>query len=380
MSRILWFGISPYRRTGYGVQTRIFAPLFRELGHRVAIAQMGARHPADTTGSFDGIPIIGPGPREYHLPRPAEIRGALGGEPDLILVLKDAWVLPPAQFKPYNTAVWLNIDCDPMGTPDMSFFEGSGARPVAVSKFGLAAVNHAGIPGALYVPHGIDAGFWTPGDRAAARELLGLPPGAFVAGINGMNLGIVPRKAFDEQFRAFAQFRRRLSPGALLLVHSDPEAHTYEGDNKGINLRRLAADCGIADAVKFGAHRNMTELQMLSWYRSLDVLLNCSYGEGFGVPIVEALACGVPVIATDFSAMPEKIPTGAGWLVSGQTFWNEIHGARWMIPAIGQITAQLAKAVAGKHNSAMCRNAGVAYDAEEVMSKHWEPALGELLP
>ena len=378
MSRILWFGISPYRRTGYGVQTRIFAPLFRDLGHRVAIAQMGARHPADTTASFDGIPIIGPGPREYHLPRPAEIRGALGGEPDLIVVLKDAWVLPPAQFKPYNVAVWLNIECDPMGVPDRVFFERSGARPVCVSRYGRAAARAAGLA-PLYVPHGIDTGFWCPGDRAAARELLRLDRGAFVAGLNGMNLGIVPRKGFYESFRAFAEFRNRLQPGALLLVHSDPEAYRYEGDNRGVNLRRLAEVCGISDAVKFGAHTNMTELQMRAWYRSLDVLLNASYGEGFGVPIVEALSCGVPVIGTDCTAMPEKIPPGAGWLVTGQPFWNEVHGATWTVPSIGQITAQLAKAAAGKGSAAVCRATALAYDAEEVLSKYWEPALGELL-
>ena len=379
MARILWFGISPYRRTGYGVQTRIFAPLFRDAGHRVAIAQMGARHPADKTASFDGIPIIGPGPREYHLPRPAEIRGALGGEPDLIVVLKDAWVLPPKQFTPYRTAVWVNIDCDPMGEPDRVFFERSGATPVAVSKYGQAAARDAGLSPVLYVPHGIDTSFWAPGNKMAARGLLGLPAGAFVAGINGMNLGVIPRKAFYEQFRAFAEFRKRLSPGALLLVHSDPEAHRYEGDNRGVNLRRLAKVCGVEDAVTFGAHTNMTEIQMRAWYRSLDVLLNASYGEGFGVPVIEALACGVPVIGTDCSAMPEKIPTGAGWLATGQKFWNEVHGATWTVPAIGQITAHLAKAVAGKHSAQVCRAAALAYDAQEVMAKRWERALGELL-
>jgi glycosyltransferase involved in cell wall biosynthesis len=378
MARILWFGISPYRRTGYGVMCRLFAPLIRDLGHTVAVAQMGGPHPGDLP-EFDGIPIIGPGPREYHLPRPMDIRRVLGGDPDLILVLKDAWVLPPEQFRPHNTAVWVNIDCHPMGAPDRRFFERSGATPVAVSKYGQAAIRDAGLPGRFYVPHGIDSSFWTPGDRQEARSRLGLPPGVFIAGLNAMNLGVVSRKAFFEQFRAFAQYRNRFAPGALLLAHTNPDAHKLPGDDKGIDLRRLAAVCGIDDAVKFASHLNMTEGQMRSWYRSLDVLLMATYGEGFGLPVLEAMGCGVPVIGTDTAALPEKIPTGAGWLVTGQEFWNDVHGGTWVVPSIGQITAKLAYAAAGKASPQVCRATATAYDAERITTEYWAPALKELL-
>lgn len=374
MARILWHGISPYRRTGYGVQTRLFAPLLRELGHTVAVAQMGDGHPADTRGQFDGIPVIGPGPGTYGLPRPADIRGALGGNPDVVIVLKDAWVLPPAQYRPWNTAVWCNVDTtEAMGEPDRAFFGQSGARPIAVSKHGLAMMRQAGLPGAAYVPHGIDTTFWAPAGRGEARDLLGLPRGVFIAGINAMNLGTVSRKAFYEQFAAFASFHMKLASGtARLLVHSAPE------HPEGMNLRRIAGRLGITDAVVFGAHTNMTELQLRSWYRSLDVLLNATCGEGFGVPILEALACGVPVIGTDCTAMPEKIPQGAGWLVTGQRFWNEHHGACWTVPAIGQITAKLAHAAAGRASPQICRATAEGYDAALIAREYWKPLIEEL--
>jgi glycosyltransferase involved in cell wall biosynthesis len=124
---------------------------------------------------------------------------------------------------------------------------------------------------------------------------------------------------------------------------------------------------------------DMAEDQLRTWYRSLDVLLNATYGEGFGMPIIEALACGIPVIGTESTAMTEKIPAGAGWLVRGQEFWNEVHGATWTVPAIGQITAQLAKAAARKASPELCRAAGVAYDARRVLADYWAPALKGLL-
>jgi len=45
-------------------------------------------------------------------------------------------------------------------------------------------------------------------------------------------------------------------------------------------------------------------------YNAADVLMACSMSEGFGIPIVEAQACGTPVVTTDFSAMPELVRWG----------------------------------------------------------------------
>src|SRR5215469_15756628 len=263
MARILWHGISPYRRTGYGVQTRIFAPLLKALGHELVICQMGPSLPGDLA-EFDGIPVVGPygDPRGYELPRPMDIRAAFGGRnPDLIWVLKDAWVLPPEQYRAWPVAVWANIDySERMGSGDRQFFEQSGAIPVASSKHGLSLMRDAGLKDARYVPHGIDTGFWTPGDRLAARDLLGIPRGCFVAGLNAQNLGQPSRKAFDEQLTAFAQFHGK-HPGVLLLAHTAPD------NDEGMPLRPIVRQLGIKDAVIFGAGMTMAETQMRTWYR-----------------------------------------------------------------------------------------------------------------
>jgi glycosyltransferase involved in cell wall biosynthesis len=380
MARILWHGIGPWHKTGYGVQTALFAPRLRDLGHQVAIAVMGRKgiddrpdkaHPDAVFTEWEGIPVIGPGLTEFGLPLPLDIKAAFGGHhPDLVIVLKDAWVLRAASYRRYNTAVWCNIDCEPIGTPDREFFEASGAHPVAVSKFGVSVMRAAGLS-PLYVPHGIDTGAWGAGDRAAARELLGLPQHTFLAGINAANVGIPSRKAFAEQFAAFASFRKRLQPDSLLLAHTHPE------HPEGVNLRHLVAGLGIGDAVRFPSHINMRGGQMLTWYQSLDVLMNATYGEGFGLPIVEALACRVPVIGTECSAITEKIPPGAGWLVPGQQWWNPHHRAWWAIPNIPAMTAKLAHAYTRALTPAP--QYAACYGADHVTTEYWKPALEALL-
>lgn len=391
MARILWHGIGPWHKTAYGQLTGIFAPLIRDLGHEVVIAVMGVkgdpkRDPmlhkdaAETkaTGLWQGIRVIGPGLTEFGLPTPIEVRKAFhGADPDLIIVLKDAWVLGRTAYERYpgRVAVWANIDCDPIGAEDRGFFELSGAIPLTPSLHGLSAMRKAGLGQARYIPHGIDTEFWDIGDQAAARGLLGLPERAFIAGIDAANQG--PRKGWGEQLSAFAGFRERERRDALLLIHSVPECPpgVDPKDFEGINLRDLIRHLGITDAVRFPSHYNMSREDMRSWYQSLDVLMAASYGEGYGMPIVQALACGVPVIGTDCSAISEKILPGCGWLVAGQKWWNPHHQAWWTIPRVPVIAAKLGLAAA---KPAVIRESAMRYDAPMIAREYFKPLIEEL--
>ena len=397
--RILWAGIGPGHATGYGQQTDLFTRLLRDAGHEIVISIMGfpsvgkdgrldrrstMNHPAHAgireTGIWDGMRVIGPHPDvEFGLAAPGDVWDAFGGhQPDLTIALKDAWVLSPADYRDTRAAVWLAFDTEPLGVPDRQFFAASGARAVCVSAAGQKMATAAGqqhaIPGltaALCVPSGVDTGLWTPGSREAARELLGLPQGVFTAGICAANIG--PRKAWGEQLAAFAAYRRT-HRDALLLIHAAPD------HPEGINLYQLADHLGIRDAVLFGEHTAMDDAQMANWFRSLDVLMAASYGEGFGLPIVQAQACGVPVIGTRCSAITEKIPPGTGWLVRGQRWWNPHHQAWWTIPNVREITLALGKAARRQHaKPELIREHAMQWDAAAVIKDHWAPALEQLM-
>jgi glycosyltransferase involved in cell wall biosynthesis len=378
--------------------TREFVPRIRDLGHEVVLSLFGEpdlkdgkpnprstlRHPDHAgiraTGMWEGMRVIGPSPAgEFRLPDRGVIWDAFGGhDPDLVLVLKDAWVLNPRDYRDRNTAIWLAFDTEPLGVPDRGFFAMSGARAVCVSAAGQQMARDAGrqwaidgLTRALYVPHGIDTGIWSPGDQRAARSLLGLPEEVFIAGICAANIG--PRKAWGEQLGGFAAYRQS-DPGAMLLLHTAPQ------HDEGMNLRDLRSHLDLDAAAPFGAHTAMDDPQMVNWYRSLDVLLAATYGEGFGIPIVEAQACGVPVIGTACSAISEKIPKGAGWLVQGQQWWNPHHQAWWTIPSQNGITRALHRAAERRcWPPARIREHALQYDAAEVTKVHWEPVLAELL-
>src|SRR5207253_416375 len=69
--------------------------------------------------------------------------------------------------------------------------------------------------------------------------------------------------------------------------------------------RERAARCDVADRVHFLGH--LDESQLRDAYRDADVLVIPSVHEGFCLPVVEALACGTPVVAARAAALPETV-------------------------------------------------------------------------
>ena len=119
---------------------------------------------------------------------------------------------------------------------------------------------------------------------------------------------------------------------------------------------------------------------MARLYSSFDVLLNPSQGEGFGIPIIEAQACGVPAIVTDHSAMREVC--GAGWHVPGHPYWTGQKS--WQaIPDVAAIVGALEERYAmgdeeREAQAAWARGHALNYSREVVLRDHFLPALDEL--
>jgi glycosyltransferase involved in cell wall biosynthesis len=116
---------------------------------------------------------------------------------------------------------------------------------------------------------------------------------------------------------------------------------------------------------------------MAAIYTGMDVLLQASLGEGFGIPAVEAQSCGTPVIVSNATAQPELV--GDGWLVEGQPVWDAAQKAWWVTPAIPSIIEALENAYQRGHvRSAKAREFALEYDADTVYAKYWRPILAAL--
>ncbi|MDJ1132829.1 glycosyltransferase [Streptomyces iconiensis] len=102
---------------------------------------------------------------------------------------------------------------------------------------------------------------------------------------------LVPRKGFDQAVRAMA-----VLPSAELLIVGGPPAARLDDDAEARRLRELAKEYGVEDRVRLLGGLPHEELPAL--LQSADLVLCTAWYEPFGIVPVEAMACGVPVVAT----------------------------------------------------------------------------------
>jgi glycosyltransferase involved in cell wall biosynthesis len=184
--------------------------------------------------------------------------------------------------------------------------------PIAYAPNGLRALEAEGMAPA-YAPHAYDPAITHPGDRSAARKAIGLPEDAFIVGTIAVNRGGIPsRKAWHQLIEGVAQAAREI-PNLLYLAHTYHGEDGYEG---AVNLRHFAGQYNISnrmllpDGEQYKA--GFPDDAITRLYHAMDVLLCVSAGEGFGVPTLEAQACGVPVIAGAWAAQEDLIFGGWG--------------------------------------------------------------------
>lgn len=365
------------------MQAGLFVPRLAAAGNDVVVSAFWGV--AGDIGTWEGHLVLPPGQDAYG----SDVLHdhAAASHADAVITLMDAWVLDRGQVRLIREhlqvpfACWLPVDVQRLGEKDEAFIRETGIYPIAMSRHGQRCIQDKGLR-CGYVPHGVDtAVFRPPADREALRAGMGFKD-RFVVGVNAMNKDPL-RKSFAEGMEAFRRFRVRHPEADPLLA-----LHTWRAAPfPGLNLLRMAERKGIAAAITFPQQYmytigRITPPMLNDWYGAIDVLMAVSYGEGFGVPVIEAQAAGTPVIVNDAAAMTEL--RGPGWKVRGQPWWHDFHGEDWQVPFIGDIVQALERAyeeyrsgAAGKRRE-RARRFALRYDADLVTRKYWVPVLAEL--
>lgn len=317
--------------TGFAKATHAYCAGLLAAGHEVHV--LGMHHTGDPHDYPYPIYTCWPGGDQYGIGRIANI--VKQTKPDVIVIQQDPWNFPHyleqlAEFK--------DVPVIGVVAVDGKNCQGEKLGPVykVVNKVRTDEMLHPGLVSAIFwtrfgadearcggwkgpstvIPLGVDESVYKPLDRAETRRVMllpvlrayGLPDDALVVGCVGRNQH---RKRLDLTIRYFAEWvQMKGIANAVLWMHCAPT-----GDD-AYDIKQLAAHFGVKGRVlvpDVNFRYGLSESLMAKVYNFFDVYLSTSLGEGFGLPALEAMACGTPCVLGKWSAYAEWA-ADAAWL------------------------------------------------------------------
>lgn len=372
--RILWQSAAPWARVSFANQTKLFAPRLKTLGHEVHILACTGLD----SGSLEwcGIPVYPHG----DIPTTVQAHCRLF---DINLIISLWTITQTATFEASPPwCPWLPISADGE-LPKLIKDALAGAYlPIVLNQTSFAMCQAAGFRCAV-VPHGVDTRLFAPLSKTEARRAVGLPRGAFIVGMVASNVGPTSpsRKAFEEQIAAFSRFQAKY-PDSILYLHTELKGST---DIEKVLRHYDLHPSTVRYPDQYLESVGFSDQHMARLYNTFDVLLSVSMAEGFCIPLIEAQACGVPVITGEWGATGELLL--AGWPVLRQEaeILSIRSGGHWYRPQVEAIADRLEQAYLtlrtkrrGKALRAQARAGSLQFDSDTITNKYWKPLLDEI--
>ena len=240
-------------------------------------------------------------------------------------------ITPPEMAEPWappeqvGQLRWGRVQLGRLGSLAGLGLAGSG---FAASELAAAGVGEVVVVAPLFdaavwaAPAGGSAGGGAAGSGAGVSADGADPVGGSAGGLRvGLGSGagpvwlfvgrVVPNKGFHDLLAAFAVFRGVWGAGARLVLAGSGSEGSY-----GVALRGLAQGLGLGGSVVWAG--SVPGEVLAGWYGAADVFVCLSDHEGFGVPLVEALGAGLPVVAFDAGAVAGTLG-GAGVLLGDKS-------------------------------------------------------------
>ena len=378
--RIIWHSVFPLIGTGYGSQTKQMVRQLKKLGHEVAIS-CSCGVPMVTI-VWEGIKCF---PDSGHVSKYGMDMVQTHAErwkADVVWSWLDAFAIPPEVAKKLNNwAAWVPVDSEPLMVRNVKPLEACRWR-LAPTKWGVQMLKNARLDNPMYLPCVYDPNIFYPTDFEEARKEFGRIikkdlEGKFLVNVVSANSG--GRKNFQAVFQAWKAFRDKHSD-ALLYLHTDITGY-FSG---GSDLIEMAKTYGVEDdSIMFVSQWEYNTGQLgedyLRWmYGASDVHLNCCYGEGFGLPILEAQACGCPTIVPEFAAASE---VGLCYKVKKGQMYSTVPGALQFMVDSDAVVEQLEMAYTRKAD--LIQRRAIAelthpWKVESVVQNHLIPILEQI--
>ncbi len=392
--RIMVTGASPWTKSGYGKPWMYLLPRLAEAGHELAMCPFYGWRGAVATVDIGGADVKFYPPAKNQFFNDIIDLHAADFEADVVITMQDVWTLGGWGQKDFTWCPNFPVDTQPVSKAILNAIEGCHT-PLVNTRWAQRELFEAGWMNAHYLPYGVDCNIFTPGDKAAARERLGLPADVFIPGMVAANSSFPSRKSFPEVLQAWKRWLDAGNDG-LLYIHTTV---TSKRDS-GIQFEKVLGTLGLdwsslddPDPERVARAKVMFPPQYRMWcgavddpeladiYRAMDVLLEPSMAEGFGIPIVEAQACGTPVVTLNITAMPELTfaglclePLQPAWETEGG--WRGVAGIADIVDAL-----DWANGLTDAEHASLAfvgREGALDFDFDLEVERDWLPLLAEI--
>jgi len=310
--KVMIYATAPWIGSGYGLAARNVGQVLTRRGYDVAYFAWNSVR--GVISGWEGIPVY---------PAGASTTGhdVLSGHvkhfgADVLLTICDPWIVNDPNLWSDNHEAkvihWHPCQADPASIHLVKHIK-AAHMGLNYSQWGTRVMRESGLKNVRYAPLGVDTEIYRPLDVHECKQWLSERIGIdltdkYMVTIVAANASTLPimRKNFDGQMMAFARFLGEYEPNAVMYIHTS--RHGYPS---GIDLQPLmdALNLRVGKEIFFPSHWNYTVGLDGHWmnklYNATDVLSMATLGEGFGLPVLEALATGTPVVTSDFSSLIE---------------------------------------------------------------------------
>lgn len=280
-------------------------------------------------------------------------------KPDIVLSYRDPWMdmfISKSALRPYFHWVWMpTVDSDPQKQSWIEGFANTDAI-LCYSEFGVKTLQKdaghlCNIVGCA--SPGIDPEIYKIYNKQEIRNQLGINADINIIGTVMRNQ---KRKLFPELIKSFEKFLKTAPPE--ISRNTFLYLHTSYPEKMGWNLGYLISEYEVGgrilttyvcrecknfyadffkDAINFcpkcqkvsavmpSVAMGLEVPDLVKVYNAFDLYIQYAICEGFGMPQVEAAACGVPVVATDYSAMEDVLDYTQGYAIPVQKMYRELE-------------------------------------------------------